>query len=157
MRERRRGWRACAASLTLMIVLALTACGIPRDPDGALDRITGGDLRVGASPHGDLVVVVDGDDVRGPLADLVRGFADDHDARVVWTVDSEERLVDDLESGALDLAIGGMTDATPWADRVSATRGYTSIDGYPVVILLPMGENGLQAALERHLDGEVGP
>ena len=79
---------------------------------------------------------------------------------MVWTVDSEEDLVDDIVAGDLDLAIGGMTAATPWADRVSVTRGYPSVEGSggaDVAILLPIGENRLQAALETYLDGEVSP
>ncbi len=139
-------------------LLLLTGCGVmvPADPRGALDRIENGLLRAGASPSADLVVV-DGDRVSGPLADLVTGFADAHDARVVWTVGSEEDLVDGLERGALDLAIGGMTEQTPWSERVSVTRGYPGIPGShgePVVVLLPLGENRLQSALERYLDAE---
>ncbi|WP_307858472.1 hypothetical protein [Microbacterium flavescens] len=137
----------------------LTGCGlsIPADPDGTLDRITGGELRVGASPSGDLVVV-DRGEVTGPLADLIEGFAREHDATVRWAVDSEEDLVAGLESGKLDLAIGGMTAATPWSDRVSVTRGYPGVPesgGADTAVLLPLGENGLQAALETYLDGEV--
>jgi DNA-binding transcriptional LysR family regulator len=95
--------------------------------------------------------------VSGPLADLVSGFADAQDARPVWTIGSEEDLVDGLERGELDLAIGGMTEATPWSDRVSVTRGYRGLrdDDDAVVILLPLGENRLQAALEQYLDEQV--
>lgn len=139
-------------------MLLASACGIPRDPDGTLDRVTGGSLRVGASPHDSLVIVDDGE-VSGSLATLVEGFADALDAEIEWTIDSEEGLVDRLERGSLDLAIGGMTDATPWVDRVGVTRAYSQIPGAagsPVVVLLPMGENALQAALETYLDREAG-
>lgn len=148
---------AAAATLTL----ALAGCGvqIPTDPDGTLDRITGGELRVGASASGRLVVVEDGD-VAGPLADLIEGFAAERDARVTWVVDSEEDLVADLVNGRIDLAIGGMTAATPWSVQVSVTRGYPGIEesgGADVAVLLPLGENALQTALETYLDGEVSP
>ena len=151
--------RAACAGILVMCAVALSGCGlqIPSDPNGTLDRITGGELRVGASPSGDLVVV-DGDEVEGSLADLIEGFAREHDATVVWTVDSEEDLVADLEDGALDLAIGGVTAATPWSDRVSVTRGYPGVagsSGADVAVLLPLGENRLQAALETYLDHEV--
>jgi len=140
------------------LALALTGCGIPTDPEGTLARIDAdGTLRAGASPSGALVRV-SGDDVAGSLVDLVEGFARSRGAEVTWEVDSEEALVDALESGALDLAVGGMTDQTPWSDRVSVTRGFTGIDGAedtPVVFLLPMGENATQSALEAYLDEEL--
>lgn len=154
--NRARPKLACAG-LALALALGLAGCGLPVDPDGTLDRVTGGELRVGASPSGDLVTI-DGDDVDGTLADLIEGFATERHATVVWTVDSEEDLVEGLATGDLDLAIGGMTAATPWTDRVSVTRGYPGVegsDGADVAVLLPMGENALQAALEAYLDGEV--
>ena len=46
---------------------------------------------------------------------------------------------------------------TPWVDRVSVTRGFDDLPGVDaggVVFLLPMGENGLQAALETFLDAQ---
>jgi ABC-type amino acid transport substrate-binding protein len=141
-----------------VVVLALAGCGVPVDPDGTLDRVTGGVLRVGASPSGELVQV-DGGEVSGSLVELTEGFAATRDARVEWRVDGEEDLVDELASGELDLAIGGMTAATPWVDRVSVTRAYPQVPGSrgaDVVVLLPLGENALQSALERYLDRELG-
>jgi len=157
--DRRAPKRTVAAVTMLIAATVLSGCGIriPADPDGTLDRITDGTLRVGASPSGSLVVTTDGQP-EGSLVDLVEGFAEERDARVEWTVDSEEDLVDGLAAGGLDLAIGGMTDNTPWADRVSVTRGYPDVPGAggaSVVILLPMGENALQAALEAYLDEEL--
>lgn len=138
--------------------LLLSACApIPRDPHGTLDAITGGDLRVGASASPGLVSVAGGD-VSGPLADIVEGFAASRSAEVEWTIGSEEDLVTALEEGQLDLAIGGMTSQTPWTDRVGVTRGYPELaqEGqHPIVVLVPMGENGLLAALETYLDQEL--
>lgn len=129
---------------------------IPADPDGTLDRVRGEELRAGASASGQLVTV-QGGDVGGSLAHLVEGFAETLDARVKWTVGSEEQLVDALEAGDLDLAIGGMTDRTPWVDRVGVTRGFSPVPGAdaPVVVLVPPGENAWQAELETFLDREL--
>ncbi|MFK4836089.1 hypothetical protein ACI3KY_10205 [Microbacterium sp. ZW T2_14] len=151
--------RACFVPL-LAIALCLAGCGltVPSDPLGTLDRVRGGVLHAGASASGELVTV-DGSEVGGSLAELVEGLAESLDARVEWTVGSEEDLVDDLETGDIDLAIGGMTDATPWSARVAVTRAYDTIPGArgPVVLLLPLGENGWQAAIEGYLDKEVAP
>lgn len=158
-RKPARSSRAVHATAIAVLTIALAGCGIqiPADPDGSLERITGGELRVGASPSGDLVVV-DGDEAEGTLAEVIEGFAAERGATVVWTIDSEEDLVDDLVRGRLDLAIGGMTASTPWTAQVSATRGYPGIPGSKgadVAVLLPLGENALQAALETYLDQEV--
>lgn len=142
------------------MIACLAGCGvtIPTDPEATLDRVRGGELRAGASASGQLVIVEDGE-VGGPLADLVEEFAGTLGARVDWTVGSEEQLVDGLESGELDLAIGGMTDQTPWTDRAAVTRAYSSVPSAdePIVMLLPMGENAWQAELEAFLDQEIGP
>ncbi len=154
--------RAVRAGAGILLALALTGCGvaIPADPDGTLETVrSSGVLRAGASPSDDVLRLEDGEP-SGPLADLVEGFARQQGASVEWTVGSEETLVDQLEQGELDLVAGGMTDATPWVDRVSVTRGYSGIDGADgrsLVFLLPLGENALQSALEAYLDREVAP
>lgn len=132
---------------------------IPTDPNGTLERVVeSGQLRVGASPA-DSALSIDDGEVSGPLAELVEEFADEYDAEVDWTVGGEEMLVQGLEDGDLDLAVGDMTDASPWTSRASATRAYTQLpglEGRSTVMFLPMGENRMQAALEAFLDKEVG-
>ncbi|WP_295776507.1 hypothetical protein [uncultured Microbacterium sp.] len=156
---RTRPSRPALATVVFALMLVLSGCGIriPADPDGTLERISGGDLRVGASPAAGLVSV-NGDEVSGSMAVAVNGFAASREAHVVWTVGSEEELVDGLENGRLDLAIGGMTEQTPWSERVSVTRSYPALspDGREIVFLLPMGENALQSALEGYLDDKAG-
>lgn len=159
--QSRSGIRCVTGAAIAGAILLLGACGIqiPSDPGGTLDRISGETLRAGASPDGTLVVVT-GDEVSGALAELVEGFARTRAADVEWTVASEETLVTDLEARRLDLAVGGATDSSPWADRVAITRGYDGIvgaDGRTIVFLLPMGENALQSALEAYLDAQVAP
>ncbi|WP_251453738.1 hypothetical protein [Microbacterium sp. Marseille-Q6648] len=155
-------WSRVGGCVAAALLVASTASGcaltIPTDPDGTLEAARGDVLRVGASPAEGLVSVA-GEEVTGPLANAIEGFASSIDARVQWSVDGEEDLVDDLVGGQLDLAIGGMTDQTLWATEVSVTRGYPDFpgaDGAAVVVLLPMGENALQSALESYLDEEYG-
>lgn len=69
-------------------------------------------------------------------------------ADVEWTVAGEEDLVEMLEAGELDLAVGGFTENNAWVDHVGLTRAYE--DTY--VMMVPMGENALQSDLERWLD-----
>jgi len=152
--------RILLGAVACLAALSLAACGlqIPSDPDGTLDRVSGGELRVGAVEEPGLVET-DGPSPDGPLPELVRGFADTLDARVTWRVGSEETLVAALEQGELDLVIGGFTDQTPWIEQAGLTRGYRDIEhaeGRNLVLLVPMGENAFLSALERYLDEEVG-
>ncbi|NJI58378.1 transporter substrate-binding domain-containing protein [Microbacterium oxydans] len=149
------------ASLAVLAAISLLAgCGlsIPADPDGTLDAVTGGVLRVGTSPDGELVEVSQGDPT-GTIVDLVDRFADSIDADTEWTVASEETLVTELEAGDLDLIAGGITPDTPWIDKAGVTRGYRGIegsDGRELVMLVPLGENAFLSTLETFLDEEVG-
>lgn len=149
---------AAAAMLALATLLAGCGLSIPSDPDGTLDTVTDGELRVGASLEPGLVEVEDGDPI-GPLPDLVTGFAKRLDAAPEWTVGSEETLVGLLEKGDLDLVIGGFTDKTLWVEKAGVTRGYPDIvgaDGRSIVMLVPPGENAFLSRLERFLDDETG-
>ncbi|CAA9224129.1 MAG: hypothetical protein AVDCRST_MAG52-660, partial [uncultured Blastococcus sp.] len=61
----------------LAVALVLVGCGsvrVPVDPDGTLDRVSGGVLRVGVSPH-EPWTTVGTDEPGGIEADLVRGWA----------------------------------------------------------------------------------
>ena len=157
---RRRVRRASGAAALSLITLSVAACGVtvPTDPDGTLESVTGATMHVGVTPDPGLVVVT-GDEPSGPLVDLVEGFAASIDTRIEWSAGAEETLVGDLESGRIDLAIGGFTDQTPWADRAGITRGYKNIegsDGRTLVFLVPLGENAFLSKLEAFLDQEVG-
>jgi ABC-type amino acid transport substrate-binding protein len=159
--RRRQPFRATAVgALAGLAAVSLVGCGltIPSDPDGTLDSVRGGELRVGVAPDGELVEVGDGDPT-GSVIDLVDGFADTVDASPEWTVATEETLVRMLERGDLDLIAGGITSDTPWLERAGVSRGYTDIDGADgrtLVMLVPLGENAFLSELERYLDAEVG-
>lgn len=159
--RRVRPFRALGAAASVAVTIALSGCGltVPADPDGTLKAASGGELRVGTSPDGDLVEV-DRGEPSGPVVDLVEGFADSIDAEPRWTVATEETLVRKLESGELDLIAGGLTPDTPWIDKAGVTRGYPGIEGAgdrELVMLVPLGENAFLTALEKYLDAEVKP
>lgn len=158
--HRPRWWR-CLSIVALILTCALSGCGltVPSDPDGTLQSVRGGELRVGVSPDPGLVQVDEDRSPTGSIPDLVTGFADTLDADVDWTEGSEETLVGMLERGDLDLVVGGITEDSPWIDSAGMTRGYPGIDGADgrsPVMLVPLGENAFLSALERYLDEEVG-
>ena len=150
--------RAVRGALAVAVALVLTGCGIPSDPDHTLDRIRErGEVIVGvsASPP---ILVVDGGAASGPEADVVTGWADAEGVRVRWVEGGQEALIAQLEHGDIDLLAAGLTDKTPWSDRVGLTRPWIEErDAYGTkvrrVLGVPLGENALLASIEAHIDG----
>lgn len=139
-----------------VLLLAASACGAPpADPSGTLDRVRGGELRIGVShspPHTD----VTGPQPQGPEAELVREFADRLGARIAWTEAGEEALTEQMRQGRLDLIIGGLSEKSPWTDRVALTKPYTEVTGADgteraLVLAAPLGENAFLVELETFL------
>ncbi len=127
---------------------ALTGCGIPRDPNDALENIRrSGVLRAGFTAHDPWVTAGAG----GPEADVVTAFAQSLGARVEWHNGAESRLFEALEKFELDVVVGGMTDDNPWAPKLGVTRPYVEAGGKKHVIAVAPGENGLLMAFERVL------
>ena len=152
---------ACRArllpALVVALALLLAGCGsvrIPVDPDGTLDRVRGGVLRVGVSPHEPWTTVT-ATEPGGLEPDLVRRWAAGLGARIAWTVGGEQPLVQAMERGELDLVTGGLTADTPWADQAALTWPYATSEGpdgsQEHVMLAPMGENAFLVELERYL------
>jgi hypothetical protein len=128
-------------------VLLLSGCGlqVPVDPDGTLDRVRDGELRVGLTADSPAEEV------------LVEGFAEQVGAEVSWREGGEEQLMTALEDGELDLVIGGLTDASPWSTHAAITRPYAeTVDdrGRTVrhVMAAPLGENAFLVELETYLE-----
>lgn len=168
--------RASVLALGLALALVLTGCGAyPADPDGTLERVRSGTLRVGASENGAWVELsrpapypaagAGGDnqdgtrteqDVRGSEAELVRGFAERLGADIEWTSGAEHVLAEELKHGELDLVIGGLDEKTPWAKHGGLTRPYAETRDSrgslrKHVMLVPMGENAFLLELDKFL------
>lgn len=125
--------RALKLLAGLAAAVALCSCQIPRDPEGTLEDVRGGTLRVGVSEH-DPWVKLDRPEPAGVEAELVRRFAAQLDARVEWTTGSEAELVDALHERRLDLVIAGLHAKLDWKKEVAFTRRYytdQSVIGVP--------------------------
>jgi polar amino acid transport system substrate-binding protein len=139
------------------LAAVVTGCAsIPADPDGTLERVTGGELRVGVSHNPPFTTVPDSGEPGGSEADLIREFAESLDASIEWVDGGEEALMLALENGRLDLVIGGLTSDTPWTDSAGVTRPYresTNDLGHTLrhVMAVPLGENGFLVELETFL------
>jgi len=139
--------------LVLPILFSLlAACGLPRDPEKTSDRIASThDLRVGVSDSPPWTVSRGGQP-SGAEPDLVRGFAEQIGAHVVWRRGSESNLIRALEEHQLDLVIGGFDKKTQWSATAGLSQPFAKdADGKQHVLLAAPGENRLILSLDRFL------
>ena len=138
--------------LKVLLVLALlpAGCGIPRDPEGTLERVRGGTLRAGITASAPWTTL-EGGRPGGVEVELVERFAGELGARVEWVDGSEADLMAALEMRELDLVVGGLTADTPWQAKAAITRSYATTR---VVVAVPSSQPvpediaGLRVAVE---------
>jgi polar amino acid transport system substrate-binding protein len=135
----------------LVVAAALAGCQVPADPDGTLERVRGGTMRVGITTHIPWTEVPDRGAPRGVEVTLVQRFARSLNARVRWREGAEAELVEAMKAGELDLVVGGLTGRSPWHKEVALTRPYLRADGEKHVLAAPLGENAWLVRLERFL------
>jgi polar amino acid transport system substrate-binding protein len=159
--------------LTVVLLLAAitaTGCQYPRDPDGTLNRVDGGVMRVGVTEADPWVLLEGARPVGGAEVVLARRFARELGARIEWVQGSEEELVDAAKEGQVDLILGGLTSKSRWKKDVAFTRPYVEtravvgtppgrsypddFAGVPVAVELGSEEEGL---LEQGTDARVVP
>jgi len=156
----RRALLAFALFGTAALLAVLTGCAsFPADPDGTLDRVRGGVLRVGVSHSEPWVRVLEETEPAGIEPELVQRFATTLQATIEWQPGGEEALMTDLEHGRLDLVIGGLTAESPWTDKAAITKPYAESrnrEGKTEkhVMAAPLGENAFLLELEKFLLSE---
>jgi polar amino acid transport system substrate-binding protein len=146
-----------AALLMALTVAATSGCQIPQDPDGTLDIVRDGTLRVGVTESAPWVDLADPDNPEGVEPELVRRFATRLNAEIDWIDGSEEALIGALKEGQLDLVVGGLTKQTPWKKEASLTWPYLEtrlVVGAPPGASVPDDLDGVPVAFER--GGEAG-
>ena len=142
-------------ALIVTLGLGLSACDIPRDPEGTLQRVRGTTMVVGATEADPFVIFEEGAPVAGVEVRLVEAMAADFDADIEWVTGSEEQLLSTLEVGELDLVIGGLTSTNPWSANVTFTHPYlTTFTGVGVPEQDQVGEDiaGMKVSAERGTD-----
>ena len=146
-----------ATGLALAGIVLLVGCDLPRDPEGTLDRVRGGTLRVGVTAREPWTNWErTGRDRRptGIEVELVERFARELDAEILWVRGSESELFTSLEQFDVDLVVGGLTDDTPWSDRIALSRTFAETADGKHVMATPPGENALLLRLDRFLARE---
>src|SRR4051812_24254632 len=107
--------RCALPRLFSLAALTLVAgCGWPRDPDHTGDHIAQTKvLRVGVSENPPWITL-EGGQVGGIEAGMVRAVAADMGARVEWVPGGEGALMKELKARRLDLLAAGVTADNPW-------------------------------------------
>jgi polar amino acid transport system substrate-binding protein len=133
-------------------VPALSSCGLPRDSDHTLDRVRGGELRVGVAEHAPWVRMQD-DRIDGVEPRLIEELARGLGARAAWRRGAESEILEALRRRELDIVAGGLTDDSPWKGQVAFTHPYftDTVAGRAHVLALPLGENAFLVHVERFL------
>jgi polar amino acid transport system substrate-binding protein len=115
--------RRVVGRFRLLAPLVCAACGLPRDPDGTLDRVRGGTLRVGVVPNPpwvtDSLGALGGVEVR-LVEELARGLG----ARIAWVRRPQDAMLEALRARELDLLVGGLTDDATWKTEVAHTKPF---------------------------------
>jgi len=107
----------------LLLLPSLAGCDLPRDPDGSLEQIRRGVLRVGVV-HNPPWAVWTAVEPSGVEPALLRELAARLGARIDWVQGPEQELLKALEQGALHVVVGGFVDDNPWARQLGKTRPF---------------------------------
>jgi polar amino acid transport system substrate-binding protein len=136
----------------LVVVLLAVACGLPRDPDGTLQRVRGGVVRVGVAENPPWVTMTP-NGAEGVEPTLIRQIADSLGARIEWIRGAESELLAELEERKLDLVLAGLTADLPWKAKVAFTKPFYDDPRTKKkhVMAAPPGENAWLVFVERQL------
>ena len=128
--------RAALAVIAALGLSATAGCQYPRDVEGTLDRVQGGQMRVGVIDNPPWVELGRGEP-QGVEPELIRQFAEEQDAEIVWVEGTIDDLAAAMRGFQLDVIIGGLTRASPYGTEVALTRPYVDTE---VEIGVPPGE-----------------
>jgi Bacterial extracellular solute-binding proteins, family 3 len=142
------------ARLLVALTLLLTSCGLPKDPEGTLERVEGSAMRVGITDRPPWTVVTEGEP-RGVEPALVEELARELGSEIEWVDGSESEILEEIELGHLDLAVGGFTADSPWAKQVTFIQPYFTLGEDEHVMAVPHGENAWIVRIERFLRSKL--
>ena len=112
-------------------------------------------MRVGITDSPPWTVLADGEP-GGVEASLLRELARDLDAEIEWVEGSQSEILEEIEEGHLDVAVGGFTADDPWATKVTFIQPYVTLGEDEHVMAVPHGENAWIVRLERFLRSRLG-
>jgi hypothetical protein len=137
----RGSWSSVPAIALALAALLLPACGpLPKDPERTTEGASRGPIRVGVTENPPWIVR-NGEEAGGVEGALIREFARTVGTEVEWVWGVSDDHYRGLERFELQLVAGGLTDDTPWKDRVGMTRPFLETGREKHVMFVPPGEN----------------
>jgi polar amino acid transport system substrate-binding protein len=146
--------------LVAALLGACDAIPIPQDSAGTLNRIRGGELRVGVADNPPWVHF-DGGRVAGLEPELIEVWAKELGARVVWHRGAEAELAEALHRREVDVLAAGLDSKTPYQSKLGLTQPYIEVeDRYGSkkrhVLAVTQGESALLLSLDQFLAAQNG-
>lgn len=145
----------CVPAILLVSLFVISCSVIPRDSAGTLERVRGGELRVGVAHHPPWVHV-EGNQVTGIEPELIEAWARQLGARVRWLPGSEAELVEALHHRDADALVAGLRSDSPYGPQLALTQPYLELEdrygsGRKHVLAVMPGESALLLSLDRFL------
>lgn len=140
-----------ALVVVALVALAHAGCRFPADPEGSLDRVEGGTMRVGVIDNPPWVILGRGEP-RGVEPELVRRFAAELGADIEWVEGTESGLAAAMGGFQIELLIGGLSRDFPYIDDVAMTAPYVDTEiqiGLPPGTEMPDALGGVEVYVER--------
>jgi polar amino acid transport system substrate-binding protein len=142
--------------LLALTVLFLAGCdSLPRDSAGALNRVRGGELRVGVADNPPWARF-EGGRVTGLEPELIDAWAKGLGAPVTWRSGGEAELIEALHRREINVLAAGLDSKTPYKSKLALTQPYIEVeDRYGIkkkhVLAVTPGESALLFSLDRFL------
>ena len=135
-------------ALLCIAVLTLAGCDLPRDPEGTLERVRGGELRVGVLTGNERAAAED--------RRIVDALAGAIGARPSFRDGDAHQLMWDLQRGGLDLVIGGLPSKTPFSHDAGLSRSagplFRPDAAEDRVLAVRSGENGFLRSVNEAIE-----
>jgi ABC-type amino acid transport substrate-binding protein len=133
------------------LAVACLACDLPHDPDGTLERVQNGVLRVGVAANAPWIAL-DGTRPTGYEGAMLQDLAGQLHSSIELHPGAESVLLEELRDRKLDLVAGGLTADSPWKRDVAMTNPYhKDRQGKQHVLAVAPGENRWLVRVDRYL------
>lgn len=104
--------------ICLLYVICLTSCEqYPKDPANTLEKVQNNVLRAGITESPPYVIIKN-DEPSGIEVEIIKGFAQELNARIEWVKGSEETIMELLKERELHICAGGFSSKSLWKKHV---------------------------------------